>query len=180
MSATIPIQRTEELLARVQLLYANKLTLKEVGNTLGIGYASVRRILIELGISRRPVGILRNPNQISGQRQYSVNAKAKRLTHTQNWRDKNPDKVTKGARIASLRKYGITPEQYDLLEQQQNGLCEICKQVCLTGRRLAVDHDHQTNKLRGLLCSRCNIGLGQFEESIERLQAAADYLRRDR
>ena len=53
------------------------------------------------------------------------------------------------------RRYGITQEQYDALLRSQGGKCGICK--CLPGRkRLCVDHDHATGRIRGLLCVRCN------------------------
>lgn len=65
----------------------------------------------------------------------------------------NPDKH----RARSLiYKYGITVEEYDLLFTFQGGCCYVCKKPCPTGRRLAVDHDHQTGQVRGLLCVNCN------------------------
>jgi hypothetical protein len=73
------------------------------------------------------------------------------------------------------RLYSITPEDYDLLLNQQNGVCAICGGVCPTGRRLSVDHDHATNKIRGLLCSRCNFGIGQLDTK-EKLNNAIKYL----
>ena len=74
------------------------------------------------------------------------------------------------------RRYGITLEQYEAMLESQNGKCAICKGDCLTGRNLAVDHDHETGKVRGLLCSKCNQGLGQLN-NIELLQRAIDYLK---
>jgi Recombination endonuclease VII len=84
-----------------------------------------------------------------------------------------------------LRQRGLTPETYQELFDRQQGLCAICHQpetqnrVKYPGKRLLqMDHDHKTGKLRDLLCGRCNIGLGKFDESPELLEAAAAYLRR--
>jgi len=71
-------------------------------------------------------------------------------------------------------KYGVTPAHYDELLKQQGGLCAICKQP--GKKRLAVDHDHVSGQVRGLLCSGCNIGLGHFRDSTSQLRAAAEYL----
>jgi hypothetical protein len=61
------------------------------------------------------------------------------------------------ARAGNLkRKYGLTNEEYDALFLFQGGVCFICKRACPTGRRLAVDHDHDTGAIRGLLCTMCN------------------------
>ena len=76
------------------------------------------------------------------------------------------------------RKYGISLQEYDYLYKRQNGLCAICKEVNLNGWQLAIDHDHKTGKVRGLLCSSCNTGLGLFKDSIENLNSAVDYLER--
>ena len=59
---------------------------------------------------------------------------------------------------------------------KQGGVCEICKQMCPTGKRLAVDHCHKTNNVRGLLCSECNTGLGKFRDNTELLLKAINYL----
>lgn len=58
----------------------------------------------------------------------------------------------------------------------QKGRCEICKRLPGT-KELAVDHDHRTDRVRGLLCFRCNVGIGQFDDSAELLLKAAEYLR---
>lgn len=79
-------------------------------------------------------------------------------------------------RTRSLRrKYGISPQEYDALVEAQAGLCAICG---TTVDRLHVDHCHETNGIRGLLCKTCNVGLGLFGDDPDRLREAADYLER--
>jgi len=69
-----------------------------------------------------------------------------------------------GCRRRNLKKnYNITLDEYDILFEQQNGVCAICGGINYGGRRLVVDHDHKTGKVRGLLCHHCNMCLGQFE-----------------
>ena len=80
-----------------------------------------------------------------------------------------------GLRIDLQRLYKITPTQYHAMLANQGGVCAICG---TNGkRRLAVDHDHATGKIRALLCSNCNVGIGQFKEDPARLLRAIDYLR---
>lgn len=79
----------------------------------------------------------------------------------------------------NLRKFGVTPEQYEIQLQKQNGVCACCKQKCKSGRRLAIDHDHKTGRLRGLLCSSCNLGIGNLGDTIEGVQMALDYLKKE-
>ncbi len=77
-----------------------------------------------------------------------------------------------------LRIHGgikITREWYDEKFKSQNGLCGICEKPDLT-RKLSVDHNHETKKLRDLLCRRCNLAIGQFFDSPYLLRKAADYL----
>lgn len=72
-----------------------------------------------------------------------------------------------------LTRYGITPEEYDSLLAEQEGRCRICE---AERALLHVDHDHETNEVRGLLCGNCNRGLGIFSDDPARLRAAARYL----
>jgi len=65
---------------------------------------------------------------------------------------------------------GITISDYKLLLEKQNGSCAICDLECSTGRRLAIDHDHKTGKVRGLLCYSCNIKLGWYQKKEQRIQ----------
>lgn len=75
-----------------------------------------------------------------------------------------------------LKLYGITAQRYDELNEAQGGKCGICGKVCVTGNRLAVDHDHGTGEVRGLLCLNCNQGLGKFFDDITLLSNAIEYL----
>jgi len=67
-------------------------------------------------------------------------------------------------------------QDYEDMFVRQGGVCALCYEPCETGKRLAVDHDHTTGRIRSLLCSGCNTGLGKFRESQELLRNAADYL----
>lgn len=73
--------------------------------------------------------------------------------------------------------YGLTLEEYDALLASQDGACAICKKKPTT-KMLAVDHDHNTNRVRGLLCSNCNQALGQFGDDPSLIQKAINYLER--
>jgi len=81
-------------------------------------------------------------------------------------------------RDISLRKlYGITSDDYDLLLARQNGGCAICGRTSnLSGRLMAVDHDHDTDEVRGILCENCNFGIGSMQDSPALLIKAAEYL----
>lgn len=71
-------------------------------------------------------------------------------------------------------KYRVTREQYETMLKDQDDKCPICNDP-LDGR-IHVDHDHKTGKVRGLLCHRCNVGLGFFNDRIRFLAAAIVYL----
>ena len=77
------------------------------------------------------------------------------------------------------RRYSLSENEYDRLNSLQGGVCAICGGLNGKRHHLAVDHNHLTQKVRGLLCNACNWGLGQFRESPERLSAAIAYLKRD-
>jgi hypothetical protein len=75
-------------------------------------------------------------------------------------------------------KYGLTVEAYDVMLAKQNGVCAICgsKNPRGPGKRLHIDHDHATGKVRGLLCHPCNRALGLVRDSPALLRKAATYL----
>lgn len=94
---------------------------------------------------------------------------------------KHPDKY-KQYRLKG--RYGISLEIYQRMEVEQHGRCKICrrKETLIDGRtgrvrKLTVDHNHQTGRIRGLLCSQCNRSVGGFRDSISILQSAINYLR---
>ena len=74
------------------------------------------------------------------------------------------------------KKFNLSTEEYLTLLQSQNNVCAICKKP-EDGKRLAVDHDHLSGKVRGLLCGQCNTGLGKFYDNIESLSNAILYLK---
>lgn len=90
-----------------------------------------------------------------------------------NWNAANPDAI----RAKNLMySYGITPEVYDQMLAAQGGVCAVCGQQCSRRARLAVDHDHGTGAVRGLLCNNCNRSLGLLRDSREVLLSAVAYL----
>lgn len=75
----------------------------------------------------------------------------------------------------NLSRYGLSTDDYNAMYESQGGRCAICTDYHV---RLHVDHDHVTGKVRALLCTRCNPGLGYFRESSSLLSAAIEYLRK--
>lgn len=73
--------------------------------------------------------------------------------------------------------YGITKEEYENKLEEQNGRCAICNGTNKNGRALAVDHDHETGDIRGLLCGQCNVVLGMAHDKVDVLASAISYLK---
>lgn len=73
-------------------------------------------------------------------------------------------------------RYGLITEAYDEILKLQYGVCRICCKKNVIKNRLIVDHNHKTGRLRGLLCVKCNSGLGMFCDSKELLSNAIWYL----
>lgn len=95
-----------------------------------------------------------------------------RASYAREWRAKNPLRA-KGYDLK--RRFGVSLPEYEDLLKQQDGKCAICGQVD-QWFGLAVDHCHGTKKVRGLLCSQCNRGIGMFRDSPDLLRKAAEYL----
>lgn len=89
------------------------------------------------------------------------------------YRLKNLDKI----HITKIkRKFNITEEEYKSLLKKQNNQCAICKRED-DYQRIGVDHNHTTGKIRGLLCARCNTGIGFLQDDIKLLKEAIKYLK---
>lgn len=113
----------------------------------------------------------------ANQRRWYAANKEEYAATTLAWQRKNPEK-RKGYRIKAT--YGISFDDFlDMLKAQENK-CKICgtaHSMNTSKTRLCIDHDHVTGKVRGLLCDKCNRGLGVFRDNPEFLLKAAEYLK---
>jgi len=111
-------------------------------------------------------------------------ANPKHLENAKKWNAANPERRREIHRKAVCQHHGITVEKYEKQFLLQNGVCAICLQPELSGLALAIDHDHShcpgpygcKECFRGLLCSRCNPGLGYFKDDRWRLAKAIEYI----
>ena len=90
------------------------------------------------------------------------------------YRVRNNDKIKSVAQIRRIKRYGMTSESLKLMVINQGNKCKICFQPF--NKPYHIDHCHKTNKIRGLLCTRCNLALGLFKDDILRLESAIRYL----
>ena len=98
----------------------------------------------------------------------------KKCRYKYNYEEKYPRPALE---LKLKRDYGISLIEYDKMFEQQGGVCAICgKSQPQQFHRLAVDHDHKTNKVRGLLCQSCNGMLGLAKDNIVTLSNAIKYL----
>lgn len=79
-----------------------------------------------------------------------------------------------------LKTYGLTAEQFHAMENAQGGACAVCRTTEPGGAHggLVVDHCHVTGRVRGLLCGRCNSGIGYLKDDPSLCEAASAYLRK--
>ncbi len=96
--------------------------------------------------------------------------------YARGWRKANPDK----ARNNELKKsFGITLNEYNRILDIQNGVCAICYKKCELYNNLSVDHCHDSKKVRGLLCTKCNQAIGLLREDKKIMEAAINYLEKN-
>lgn len=108
----------------------------------------------------------------AGKIRYQKN-KEQMSTAVKLWKKLNPEKVRLIDRRRTLKiKYNMTIEDYNNLLASQNGSCSICAD----DKNLVIDHCHTTNRVRGILCSTCNRGIGLMKDSVQVLQSAIEYL----
>lgn len=87
-------------------------------------------------------------------------------------KNKNPETRAKKNKYQITNRFGLLSEQYDGFINRQQGRCAICDVLT----PLAVDHDHVTGKIRGMLCRPCNVALGMLKDSPDILERARDYI----
>lgn len=110
--------------------------------------------------------------------QWGQQNRNRKNTREKKRRDENP-RINKET---PLRRFNLTTEDYSALSDFQEGVCAICKKpetVARKGKlkRLAIDHDHSTGRIRGLLCAKCNSMLGLAQDDVSILENAIKYLR---
>ena len=91
------------------------------------------------------------------------------------WREANPNKVKQNNTWNRRQNtYGVDKDIFEKMLYDQNFQCKIC--FINIDNSAHVDHDHETGRVRGVLCRRCNVGLGFFKDSIKNLKSAIEYL----
>ena len=97
---------------------------------------------------------------------------------------RTPERLQYKRNSIMFNKYGITRDEYDAMRSEQNYSCKICnihenEAPATRGRqqKLVIDHCHTTKEVRGLLCVKCNVGIGMFDDNEDRLISAISYLK---
>jgi len=165
----------------IEVLYKGGLSIRKVSLITGKSFGTVRHHLTQCGLHRIKHKRIRNGlatcNRCSKEKPSDKFPKLNYGTYLCDIcvREENEKH--------QLHRQGCSDQQLRTLLEVQNGRCAICgashgHRSCYDRKcRLAVDHDHRTGKVRGLLCNSCNRGLGRFKDSIENLEAAIRYLK---
>ena len=165
----------KEVLDEVKRLYVNDhLTMVEISKRFLVDPTTIRYNLIEAGVEirRRWAKDTRVCRGVCGKELpvssfYGKHYVCKKCLPTYQ-REKG---------YAIKKNFGITREEYISILEKQEYKCAVCgKSQDENGVELAVDHDHNTGNVRGLLCRKCNLGLGYFQDSQQYLQSAIKYL----
>ena len=102
-----------------------------------------------------------------------------RLENQRKWRKENKDiLIRKDKDYLIQKKYNITIDDFENLRELQKNKCAICFGEMILPRDCNIDHNHDTDKVRGLLCNRCNRALGLFRDNAEILKNAIIYLQK--
>ena len=182
----------EDRRKKILQLHGDGLKTKDIAEKLGISATLVKLRKSEMGLRARKLTeeerAQRNRDKYS--RWYSKEGNKEKKKQ---WEETNKDKrnsLNRERRSTDDGKrkerntylkgtFGITLSDYESMLESQGGTCAICDGHTIEGRSLAVDHDHETGEIRGLLCWHCNVGLGYFRDSPESLRKAACYLESD-
>lgn len=135
-------------------------------------------------------------------KKYFIKNKDKIMDAQKKWRKANSDKIKKyvstynnkypekiqiknfRTKVSFLKKLDLSFDEFKILLEKQNYLCDICKKPETLKhqsgkpRLLCIDHCHKSNKVRGLLCQKCNSGLGFFKDELSTVFSAYNYLKK--
>lgn len=107
---------------------------------------------------------------------YFASNREELLEYKKQWFRERAPELSRASHLKN--RYGLTVSRYNEMVKEQNGQCRICKRVPSDKRnKLVVDHCHQRDIVRGLLCHPCNVLIGMAEEKLETLQEAIAYLK---
>jgi len=126
---------------------------------------------------------IKNPNKKEDnqayQKKYYKKTKKQRKVYAKTYYEMHPEKLILRRKKGNCTRYGITIEEYDAKMNKQKHKCAICE--CdlskLKGKNIHIDHNHDTDAFRGILCHHCNTALGLFKENLNRLKKAIAYIR---
>jgi hypothetical protein len=111
-------------------------------------------------------------------KQYYENNKEQRIQYNKQYHNSHKETTRKRSRKRTIIKHGVTPEQHTEIFNKQQGCCMICgRHQSELKLALAIDHDHTTGKIRGLLCGKCNRGIGYLNDDVNLLLKAIEYLK---
>ena len=185
--------KTEEEVNKVIETYLSGSTMSAIAEKNRVYVQVVRDLLLKHGVSLRDYSVGRPKKLPVSQRKCNICKIIKRMNEFRirkdypsgkDYRCRDCDNILRNDRRMK-RTYGLSQNQYDEMFLKQNGKCEICKKEEETidprngkPRKLSVDHCHEKNIVRGLLCQKCNVSLGNMNDDCELLQRAIDYLKK--
>jgi hypothetical protein len=120
-------------------------------------------------------GLMATPKQQAYQRDHYLRTREKKLAYQRKWRQANKERSRGGVRRCQGNKNPDIAPRLRLVQADGCAVCQISL-ATLAERDVCVDHDHDTGLTRGVLCRRCNAGLGHFQDDPEKLRRAALYL----
>ncbi len=121
-------------------------------------------------------------------KKYQENHKKEILQYAKQYRETHKTEIKKWRQTHKkqikikfmLKTYGISLTEYNEILKKQKRLCAICGKKFKNSGDCHIDHNHKTGKVGGLLCGKCNRGIGMFEENISILENAIKYLKKER
>lgn len=145
----------------------------------------IQKVVLTVLFSPEDAGAWKRNRQSAYRKEWLSRNPEKRRSVWTEWNKKNPTSLKRAqtkwsAENRELRKnnylekqYGMTLAEFNQTLQGQGGGCAICNS---NTKRMHVDHDHETGRVRGILCARCNLGVGYFKDTPDNCRKAAEYL----